>query len=55
MKFTSILLSPEPGLELLKKMKVEIILQAVEPMEWKVKLLIYDREREDDERGAVRE
>lgn len=55
MKFTSILLSPEPGHESLKKMKVEIIMQAVEPMEWKVKLLIYDREREDDERGAVKE
>lgn len=55
MKFTSILLSPEPGHESLKKMKVEIVMQAVEPMEWKVKLLIYDREREDEERGAVRE
>lgn len=25
------------------------------PMEWKVKILVYDREREDDERGNVRE
>ncbi|HRF16703.1 MAG TPA: hypothetical protein PK977_00995, partial [Chitinophagaceae bacterium] len=55
MKFTSVLFSPEPGQEFLKKLKVEITMQAVEPMEWKVKLLIYDREREDEERGAVRE
>jgi hypothetical protein len=55
MKFSSVLLSPEPGYEVLKKMKIEIVMLATEPMEWKVKVLIYDREREDDERGAVRE
>jgi len=55
MKFTSILLSPEPGYESLKKMRIEIVMQVIEPMEWKVKVLIYDREREDEERGSVRE
>jgi len=55
MKFTSILLSQEPGYESLKKMRIEIVMQVIEPMEWKVKVLIYDREREDEERGSVRE
>ena len=34
------------------KLKIEISLQ-YELMEWKVKLLVYDREREDDERGKT--
>jgi hypothetical protein len=55
MKFASILLSPEPGYESLKKMRIEIVMQVMEPMEWKVKVLIYDREREDEERGSARE
>jgi len=55
MKFASILLSPEPGYESLKKMRIEIVIQVAEPMEWKVKVLIYDREIEDEERGSVRE
>ncbi len=54
-KFTSVLFSFEPVNEARKKLKVEIFMQYIEPMEWKVKLLIYDREREDDERGNVRE
>ena len=54
-KFTSVLFSFEPTTEAMKKLKVEISMQYIEPMEWKVKLLIYDREREDDERGNVRE
>jgi hypothetical protein len=54
-KFTSIIFTFEPGNESVKKLKVEISMQYIEPMEWKVKLLIYDREREDDERGNVRE
>ena len=35
----------------LKKLKVELTLQYYEPMEWKVKVLVYDRDREDNERG----
>lgn len=54
-KFTSVIFSLEPGHETVKKLKVEISLQYIEPMEWKVRLLIYDREREDDERGNIRE
>ncbi|OSZ81321.1 hypothetical protein CAP36_08830 [Chitinophagaceae bacterium IBVUCB2] len=54
-KFTSILFSFEPANESVKKLKVEISMQYIEPMEWKVKVLIYDRDREDDERGAIKE
>jgi hypothetical protein len=55
MKFASILLSPEPGYESLKKLRIEIVMQVTGPMEWKVKVLIYDKEREDGERGVIRE
>lgn len=54
-KFSSVLFSPETDREFLKKIKVEILLELAGPMEWKVRVLIYDKEREDDERGAVRE
>ncbi len=54
-KFTSVLFSFEPANESAKKLKIEITMQVYEPMEWKVKVLVYDREREDDERGAIRD
>ena len=50
-KFTSMLFFFEPANEAEKKLKIEITIQYFEPMEWKVKVLVYDREREDDERG----
>ncbi len=52
-KFASVFFSIEPGNELAKKLKVEISMQAYEPMEWKVKVLVYDKEREDDKRGKA--
>jgi hypothetical protein len=55
MKFCSVLFSPATEKELLNKMKVEIVMQVADPMEWKVKVLIYNREREDKNRGAVKE
>ncbi|MCX6315911.1 MAG: hypothetical protein NTW29_01365 [Bacteroidetes bacterium] len=55
MKFTSVLFSIEPGQEALNKIKVEVVMQYYAPMDWKVKVLVYDREREDDERGAIKE
>lgn len=50
-KFSSVLFETEPG----RKLKLELVMQFHEPMEWKVKILLYDREREDEERGATRE
>ncbi len=52
-KFTSVLFSFEPVNDLVKKLKVEISIQFYAPMEWKVKVLVYDREREDEERGKT--
>ncbi|NOT50915.1 MAG: hypothetical protein HOP10_06535 [Chitinophagaceae bacterium] len=47
-KFSSVILSA--GTE--SKLKIEISMQAYEPMDWKVKLIIYDKEREDVEKGS---
>ena len=52
-KFTSVLFSLDPKNEAVKKLKVEIVMEFVIPMEWKVKILVYDREREDVERGKT--
>lgn len=53
MKFASILFSLDPVEEVTRKLKVELLLQYQAPMEWKIKILVYDREREDAERGNV--
>jgi hypothetical protein len=47
--FTSILFSFDPPAESIKKLRVELVMEA-EGMDWKVKVLVYDRSREDDER-----
>ena len=52
-KFTTVIFSFEPANEAIKKLKVEISLQFYAPMEWKVKVLVYDKERDDDERGKT--
>ena len=54
-KFTSVLFSLDPGNESTKKLKIEISMEFMSPMEWKVKVLVYDRDREDNERGSIRE
>jgi hypothetical protein len=51
-KFTSVIFSISPDAEATAKLKVEITIEA-EGMEWKVKVLIYDREREDNEKGKI--
>ena len=53
-KFTSVVFSFTPSSENLKKLKAEISMQ-YELTEWKVKLLVYDRDREDQERGKITE
>lgn len=53
MKFTAVLFSLDPADEAAKKLKVELSLQYQAPMEWRIKILVYDREREDDERGKA--
>lgn len=53
-KFTTSLLMPVAPPEPLKKLKIEVALQFEFP-EWKVNLLVYEKEREDDERGEIAE
>ncbi len=55
MKFTSAVFSLYPDDEPLKKFRTELVLQFHAPVEWKVKLLVYEKDREDDERGEQRE
>jgi len=51
-KFAAVLFSFNNGDETLKKLKVEISMQYI-LLEWKVSVLVYDREREDNERGKI--
>ena len=53
-KFTTSLLAPVNPPEPLKKLKIEVSLNFEFP-EWKVNLLVYEKEREDDERGEIAE
>ncbi|HET6996258.1 MAG TPA: hypothetical protein VFI06_14795 [Chitinophagaceae bacterium] len=53
-KFTSVLFSFDPPTESIKKLKVELVLEA-EGMDWKVRVLVYDRNREDDEKGETQD
>jgi hypothetical protein len=54
-KFTSILFLPEHPVEKTEKLRIELTLQFHAPLEWKVKVLVYDRDREDHERGETKE
>jgi hypothetical protein len=53
-KFTNSILAPVAPPDPLKKLKIDVVLQFEFP-EWKVKLLVYEKEREDDERGEIEE
>jgi len=51
-KFNSIIFTTPGKDEMLKKLKVELTLQN-ELLEWVIKVLVYEKEREDDERGEI--
>jgi hypothetical protein len=53
-KFTSVIFTTDNGSVTLKKLKVELSMQ-YELLEWKLKVLVYEKEREDNERGSVEE
>lgn len=53
-KFSTSILTVTSAPTPLKKLKVEVTLQFEFP-EWKVNLLVYEKEREDDEQGAIAE
>lgn len=54
-KSNSIEFEPEPAGEGTTRLRVELVLQFHAPMEWKVKLMVYDKEREDAERGKEKD
>jgi hypothetical protein len=45
-KFTTIILQSDPGNETVKNLKVELSME-YELLEWKIKIQVYERERED--------
>lgn len=51
-KFTSVIFTVSPEDEATRKLKVEIVMEN-EGMDWKVRVLVYDREREDNEKGKI--
>ena len=51
-KFTSVVFSPGEKENL--KIRIELLLQA-EMLEWTLKVLVYETEREDNERGPIKE
>ena len=51
-KFNSIIFTVSEKDENLKKLKVELTLQN-DLLEWVIKVLVYEKEREDDERGEI--
>ena len=50
--FFNVVLELSPSEESTKKLRVEIVMEA-ELMEWKVKVMVYDRDRQDAERGPI--
>jgi hypothetical protein len=52
--FTSSIFSAYPENESVSNLKIELTMQ-YELLEWKIKILVYAREREDNERGPLRE
>lgn len=53
-KFTSIVFKPLPKENQSRKLRIELLLQ-LEMLEWTIRVLVYDKEREDDESGPVKE
>ncbi|MGC4035549.1 MAG: hypothetical protein QM764_06270 [Chitinophagaceae bacterium] len=53
-KFTSSLFSISANEETVKRLKVELSME-YQVVEWKVKLLVYEKEREDDEQGETKD
>jgi len=52
-KFTSTLFSTGASTENPQRLKVELLMEYA-LMEWQVKVLVYEKEREDDERGETK-
>jgi hypothetical protein len=53
-KFTAVLFESAAKDELMGKLKIELLME-YEMLEWKIKIAVYEREREDNERGDVKD
>jgi len=53
--FTNVIFEPVPGREGWEKIRVELLMEFFSPMEWKIKVIVYDRDREDFEEGEKKE
>jgi hypothetical protein len=53
-KFTAVVLEPATKDEAIKNLKVELLME-YELLEWKIKISVYNKEREDNERGEVKD
>jgi len=51
-KFSSSIFKLTPNASTMPKLKIEVSMQFEFP-EWKVSLLVYEKEREDNERGDI--
>jgi hypothetical protein len=53
-KFTTVLFESAAKDELMGKLKIELLMD-YEMLEWKIKIAVYEREREDNERGDIKD
>jgi hypothetical protein len=53
-KLAGVILPFDPAGESVKRLKAEVVMKAGR-MGWKANMLVYDQDREDDERGEIRE
>jgi hypothetical protein len=53
-KFATVIFESAAKDELMGKLKVELLME-YEMLEWKIKIAVYEREREDNERGEVKD
>ena len=51
-KFSTSILFLHPVNDSVKKLRIEVLLQ-YEKLEWKLSVLVYDKEKEDHERGSI--
>ncbi len=54
-KFTSIVFSPSAGKGTWSTLRMELLLEFNAPMEWKLKVLVYDMEKTDEEESGVKD
>jgi len=54
-KFTSIVFDVSPDVAGYSRLRIGVLMEFQSPMEWKVKIQVYDQEREDNEQGVKAE